>query len=258
MTLGDIATKARALTKTDTSTYTNANLLIDINIWYQKIVTMILESMDDFNFDDALQTLYYPIAERTLAARRDYAFSTASWTLLGKEGGSNQTGQTLLPLKIKRLDISYNGGTNWYRATPIDSGAFPQGLGNDTEIDTNFIREAPRYDIKGNAIWLYPMPLSSDVSAGAKMRVEFDRNVVPFTSSELTTGTIIPGFDANFHPMLSLGAAIENGSANNLPQVGLWSQQIADWELRLRQHYGRKSLDTKLEMKPLYDADYGR
>lgn len=258
MTLGDIATKARGLLKTDSSIYTNANLLIDLNIWYQKIVTMILESMDDADFDDGLQTLYYPIAERTLAARRDYAFSTASWTLLGKEGGSNQSSQSLLPLKIKRVDITYNGGSNWYRVTPMDDGAFLEGLGNDTEIDANFIRQAPQYDIKGNAIWLYPMPTAADVSAGAKIRVEFDRNVTPFTSGELTTGTVIPGFDANFHPMLSLGAALEQGSANNLPQVGSWQQQMADWELRLRQHYGRKNLDTKLVVSNVYDDSYGR
>jgi hypothetical protein len=59
MTLGQIATKARLLTNTDTSQYTDANLLVDINLWLQKLVaTMIYESQDESDFDDARRTTY--------------------------------------------------------------------------------------------------------------------------------------------------------------------------------------------------------
>ncbi len=71
-------------------------MLIDINLWYQNIVAMILESQDDSNFDDIRQTTY-PVATRPLiATQRDYAYATALWTFIGIEGGAAATAQTLL------------------------------------------------------------------------------------------------------------------------------------------------------------------
>lgn len=249
-TLGDVATKARALTGTDINSYTDANLLIDINIWYQKIVSMILDSMDSNDFDDYRSTSY-PIATRLLAARRDYSFSQASWTILGREGGSSTSSQALLPLKIKRVDISYNGST-YYKAEMFDDGTFPYGFGNDTDIDSNFVREAPRYDIKFNSIFVYPLPTAADVTAGATIRLEFERTVAAFTASDyssvITDSTVIPGFDALFHMTLAWGAAFELATARNLPTLGIIAQQLQDWENRLRTAYGRKNLDARLTL----------
>lgn len=258
MTLGDIAIKARSLTNTDASSYADANLLIDINIWYQKIVTMIQESRDAVDFDDATITTTYPIATRALvAARRNYDFATGSWTLIGREGGSNVTSQTILPLKVKRVDITYDNVT-WYHAEPLDDGEIQLGLGSDTNIDTNYIRTAPRVDIGYNSIAVYPMATAADVSAGATMRVEFERNVVPFTSGQLTTGTLVPGFDAGFHPMLAYGPAFEYSAMRNMPQLGVIQSQLQDWEARLRLAYGRKDIDRVWGLKPLTDDYYGR
>lgn len=258
MTISEIATKARALTSSDTTSYTDANILIDINIWYQKIVTMILESGDDIDFDDTNITATYPIFQRTLAARRDYAFSTAAWAALGKEAGSNASAAAILPLKIKRLDISWDGGTTWYKATPFDDGEYPYGLGGDAQTDTNFIKTAPRYDVKFNSVFIYPAPTAADVTAGAIMRLEQERNVIPFTSSDLSTGTAVPGFDAPFHPMIPAGAAWEYAISRQLPQLAQLTTNLQDWEIRLRQAYGRKDLDRHLIFKTAYDDSFGR
>lgn len=260
MTLGDIATEARFKTESDTTSYPDANLLIHINLWYQKIVTMILESMDLSDFDDSTITGSYPIATRTLAVQRDYAFGTASWTLLGKEGATGTTGQTLLPLKIKRLDISYDGGLNYYKAEPLDAGEIPYGIGNDANIDQNYIKEAPRYDVQYNSVLLYPMPIASDVAAGALMRIEFLRDVQTFTSSQfpLASSTAVPGIDAPFHMMIALGAAREYAESRSYPQLPVMIQQLADWELRLRTAYGRKQLDAIPRMDYAYDDNWGR
>lgn len=250
MTLGDIAVKARALTNTDSTAYPDANLLIDINIYYQKVVTMILESMDETDFDDARQT-NYPIQTTPLIAnQRDYTIPVGEKVL-----------------KIKRVDISWNGGTNWFRAQPFDSGAYPYGIGfdqansTDVELDQNFIRERPRYDVAYNSIFVFPMPVATDVANGAIMRTEWERQIKPFTSADytsvLTDSTVVPGFDDPFHPMLSLGAALEYGNAHVYPQTGIWTQELTDYEGRLRQAYGRKLLDRELRMDAAYnDATY--
>lgn len=251
MTLGDIATKARALTNTDTVSYTDANLLIDINIWYQKVVSMILESQDESDFDDARATNYPMQTTPLVANQRDYPIPVSEKVL-----------------KIKRVDISWNGGTNWYRATPFDSGSFSGGIGFDqaspvdAELDQNFIQSAPRYDVAYNSIFVYPMPLSTDVANGALIRTEWERNVTPFAVADYTTvltdSTVIPGFDAPFHPMLSQGAAWEYAVSRQLPQLAQITTGLTDWELRLRQAYGRKELDRTLTIVSAYGNEYGR
>lgn len=263
MTLGDIATKARALTKTTNATdsYTSAQILIDVNLWFQKMVSMILESQDEVDFDDTRQTKY-PTATRLLvAAQRDYAFGTASWTLLGKEGAAGTSAQTLLPLKVKRLDIAYDG-VNYNRATPLSVGEIQWGLGNELALDQNYIKQAPAYGVQNNSVFVYPMAIASDVTSGAIMRIEQERNIIPFVAadytSDITDSTVVPAIDAPFQMMMAYGAAHEFYLANNSPQLKNIQEELADWEARLRTAYGRKSLDREMQMNYAYDYRYGR
>lgn len=243
-TLGDMATKARALTHSDTTSYTDANLLIDINIWYRKVVSMIFESQDDSDFDDLRNTTYPIVTTPLVAAQRDYSMPVTDQVL-----------------KIKRVDIAYNG-VDYFRATPFDSGAVPYGMGNATSEDLNMIKQAPQYDPQYNSIFIYPLPTASDVSSGAIMRVQWERDITAFTTSDyssvLTDSTVVPGFDAQFHPILAYGAAFEFAVANNLPQLATVTQQLQDWEARLRIAYGHKDLDTQNSLIYAYDSTFGR
>lgn len=245
MTLGDVANKARALTHSDTSSYTAANLLIDINIWYQKVVSMIFESQDDTDFDDQRNTNYPIVTTAMVALQRDYTMPVSDQVL-----------------KIKRVDVTYDG-TTWFRATPFDDGVPQWGMGNPTNEDTNMIKQAPQYDIKYNSLFIYPLAQASDVSSGATIRVEWERNITPFTAADYSVdpndSTVILGFDAPFHPIVAYGAAYEFANANNLPQLANIKTDLFDWEARIRQAYGRKELDTQLALRPGYDSygDYG-
>lgn len=251
MTLGDIATKARALTNTDTVSYPDANLLIDINIWYQKAVSMILESQDESDFDDIRRSDYPIVTTPLVAGQRDYPIPVSEKVL-----------------KIKRVDLSWNGGQNWYRATPFDTGAYPYGVGftpsssTDAELDQQFIQVSPRYDVAYNAIWVYPMPTANDVANNALIRVEWERQIQPFTSSDyssvLTDSTVVPGFDDPFHPILAQGAAWEYAVSRQLPQMQQIQQGLVDWESRLRTAYGHKELDRMPVFTALYNDTYGR
>lgn len=256
MTIGDIANKVRFDTNTDSTSYTDANLLINLNVWYQKVVTMILESQDESDFDDSNITATYPVYERVLATRRDYAFSTAAWAAVGKEGAANASAAAILPLKVKRLDVTYDG-SNWYKAEPIDDGEISYGMGNESITDQNFVLTNPRYDVRSNAVFVYPIPTAAQVTAGAKMRLETERNVIPFTSGDLSTGTLTPGFDAPFHPIIADGASFEYAVSRQLPQLAQIQSRLTDWEARLRQAYGRKQLDRRIQLTPSYsDFNY--
>jgi hypothetical protein len=152
-------------------------------------------------------------------------------------------------LKIKRVDITYDG-TNWYRASLFDDGVFPYGMGNDTSVDTNFIKQAPQYDVKYNSLFIYPLAAASDVAAGAAIRIEWDRQIQVFTSSDYTTdpndSTVVLGFDDPFHPIVAWGAAFEKATADQLPNLGTIQTGLQDWEQRLRVAYGNKVRDASL------------
>lgn len=244
MTLGQIATKVRSLTNTDVNSYTDTNLLIDINIWLQKIASMIFDSQDDSDFDDARRTDYPIQTTPMIAGQRDYVI-----------GVSEQT------LKLKRIDISYDG-INFYRAEPFDDGAVDMGMGNDTLTDQNFIKTAPKYDVKFGSYWIYPLPSASDVAAGGVIRSEWQRGFINFATSDytsvLTDSTVIPGFDEPFHPILAYGPAFEYSASKQLPQLQEIQPQLADYEQRMRIAYGKKDLDTRLSLAPFYQNNYGR
>lgn len=237
MTLGDIATKARALINQDTTSYPNANLLIDINLWYQKTATMILESQDEIDWDDSLRS-DYPTGTIPLTTNRDYSIST-----------------TEKILKIKDVNISYDGVT-YYKGTPIDSGEFYFGQGpqtatsNEAIIDGNFSRTSPGYDYKYGSIFLYPKATAADVSAGGLIFLEWQRQVQEFTLSDLTTGTAIPGFDDPFHPILAYGPAFELASSRGLQNTESLFTMLTDYERRLKQAYGNKQHDRQFVLKP--------
>lgn len=240
MTLGDVATTARFLTNTDISSYPDANLLININVWYQKVVSMILEAADDSDFDDARRTNYPVQTTPLIAGQRDYTMPVSEKVL-----------------KMKRIDVTYDG-TTWVRAMPIDDGSILFGMGSDTQTDTNFSKAAPRYDIKYNSLWIYPMPLTADAVSGV-LRAEWERQIQPFTSADytsvITDSTVVLGYDDPFHPMLAEGAALEYARARQLPQLAQLTTSLVDWETRLRQHYGKKDWDTTLTLIPVY-SDY--
>ena len=106
------------------------------------------------------------------------------------------------------------------------------------------------------------MPNSDDVASGATIRVEWDRQVTPFTVSDytsvLTDSTVVPGFDDPFHPILAFGPAWEYAVAQQLPNSAAILQMLSDYESRMRIAYSRKVLDRRLKMSSFLDDNYGR
>lgn len=216
-----------------------------INVWYHKVVTMILQSEDGFDFDDSTITTNYPIATRAMVgSQRDYKFSTALWSLIGTEGGAAASNAAIAPLRIKRVDFTYDGST-YYKAEIVDSGQIGSGMGNDTNLDGTFSQTKPFYDLSNGALLAYPTATAAQVSAGAKIRIEFSRDITEFTPSDTTK---LPGFDANFHQILSAGASYDYSFIKNLPTQSALLAKVQDWEARLKQHYGLKDTDSQFNL----------
>lgn len=233
MTLSEISTKVTELTGASTTAYPVANRVINANLWMGKIVSMILQSQDEADHDDANYG-DYPILTTALTTNRDYAIGVSEEVL-----------------SIKRLDVTYNG-SSYNEALPIDSAEIGFGLGNDTDTDSNFDKTNPRYDFKYGSIFLYPKASTADVASGGQLLVEWSRNNYTITAADWNTGTLKPGFDANFHGMLAYGVALDFAVANQIPTKDDIASVLQDYEVRLKKQYGRKQRDRQYTL----EADY--
>ena len=159
---------------------------VNANESLNDIILEIMMAQDSFDWDDPTRT-DYPVATTPLVAgQRDYQFDNLSF------------------LKIKRLDVSWDN-SKYYRAVPFDSGAFMEGMGNDTDVDGYFPRSEPKYDPKGFGFWLYPRATAEDVANGGKIRIEFTRSFDPFTYDDTTKE---PPIAPPFHDLIAIGAAL--------------------------------------------------
>lgn len=206
-----------------------------LNNAYQKIVTAIFESQDDWDWDDigttdgttSSQTTYPVVTAPLVANQRDYPFPLSMKTM-----------------KIRRVDISYDG-TNFYRAQPWDPQMTNQGIGNDTDVDNRFVESAPRYDLRANSIWIYPRAITGT----GTLRIDFLREPIEFSSNN-TANT--PGIDTAFQPMLALDASIDYCMTNNPSIMQSLMVRYADMEQRLRSYYSRKDEDRAYQLQGQY------
>lgn len=236
MTLAEIQSKIYALTSTDSASYPNATMLIDLNIWQHKIASMIIDSQDGGDYDDINYT-DYPQLTTPLTTNRDYSIP-----------------QTEGVINIKTVSISYDG-VNWVRAIPFDSGATglpavpASATTGNTVLDQSFSYAEPRYDPKYNSVFIYPKATQAQVDAGGQIFIEWSRDAKPFTLSDLTTGTLIPSFDTAFHAMLAYGCALEYSISTELDNQKEIKAELDNYELRLRRQYGSKNRDAVIDIR---------
>ena len=240
MITSEINTKISQLTGADTSStgYPTATRLIDVNLWQHKVLTMIMGSQDESDFDDQRNTTFPNKTVPLVANQRDYGIPVSEKVVA-----------------IKRVDVSWDGQT-YYRAEPIDSGEIQTGIGpagttQETTLDAKFSRTSPRYDSKNNSILIYPRATQAEVTAGAKIRIEWVREMTEHTAFDTT----VPGFDSAFHPILAYGPSFEYCNANNLPQAkSIWTV-LQDYEARLIKIYGSKQKDRDYQLVA-YNQNY--
>lgn len=160
------------------------------NKWAKIGASIAIKAQSGWDFDDPAWTTY-PSGTYPGTTDRDCVFAS-----------------TEKLLKIKTVGISYDG-TNYVKAQPIDTYLDVEfsSVRKDPNVDDLFSRSAPRYDPRANAIDIYPKFTSAEVSAGAKVYVEFYREPKEFATSG--TDTQEPGFASPYHQLISKGASYE-------------------------------------------------
>jgi hypothetical protein len=199
------------------------------------LTTEIMILMDDFDWEDPNRTDINIATTPLVANQRDYEFDNIDF------------------LKLKRLDVTYDG-VNYYRATPFDSAAYfgERGLGNDTVTDQDFNKTKPMYDPKGSGFWLYPRASASDVTAGAKARIEYARAFEEFVYTDTIKQ---PPIDRNFHDLVAIGACLK------WPQLpadiyNKKSIEFAQGLERFRKHYSKRNEDRFLTFATNLNSNY--
>lgn len=219
MTIGDIQKKIYALTKTNSSSYTDANMLIDVNVAYNDITAQIFQADGRWEYDDSNNT-DFPVATTALVSgQQDYALSVAH-------------------LFIDRVEVKPNGGSYFYKLAPRDVedkmwGSNLLGLDNVTQA-------APMwYDLVGTSVFLYPIP---NYSQAASLKIYFRRASTDFTSMSGQASSV-PGFASLFHPLIAYKVAYDYCVAN-MPQLANgYLAVIREMEQALKVYYMQRNKD---------------
>lgn len=231
MTISEIQSQISFLTNSTTSDFLAADRLTAINRFYHKCVLDILQSQDEWDYDDTSKT-DFPILTTDLVANQQF------YTLPSDA------------LKIKRIEISLDG-SNWYKARPMDLNERLED-NTQTSVNRDFASTDPAYDVQYGAVFLYPVPTTSRTAC---LKIWVERGITEFTSADVTTGTKTPSVDVMFHEYLAYGPAYEYCLAKNLPQADRIKRDLDIMSLKLKQYYGKKQIDGNIVFDSVYSLE---
>lgn len=202
-----------------------------MNSWYRKADTWIWQAAGDWDFDDSNQTTL-PVATTTLVdAQADYSLpSTAR--------------------KIDRIEVKDIAG-NYNLVSPIDKSQVTDEAMTEFE-ETNGV--PTYYDIVGNSIYLYPAPDTTLTCTTSALKLYASRDVVAFSNTfNATTNAVEPGFNKNFHRILSLGASYDWCVAKGLVKAQTLRAEIGQLESEIKEFYGSRHRNLKTAFRISYD-----
>lgn len=201
----------------DTTSFPLADRTRSINERYRMIWQMIFESYGGWKFmDDNVSDVStgVPYADQTV---------TSGTGLYALPSGS---------LTIEGVLIKFTSTGGFSRLIPITSEEF-LAMGGDGRFTST--GTPTYYLLQGDILRLLPTP---NFTLSSALRIFFDQGISAFTASDTTK---VPGFSANFHRMLSIGAALDYALARGPEAKAIWLQNLwNDYERRLRDFYSKR------------------
>lgn len=216
------------------SEYPLKDVARNVNRWYDRTVSLILQSDSRWTFDDNNKT-DLPIGNVSLVSgQQDYTVSAATF------------------LKIIRIDARDSSGNN----VPLQPFTLDQ-LRGQADADFQSTAGVPQYyRLQGNSVFLYPKPNYSRTATTLDwgLRIFYQRNVDYFVYTDTTK---VPGFVETFHRLLSLGAAYEYALTNTIKdKLSFLNDEITKMQNDLIDFYSKRNEDDKPALR-LRKNDYG-
>ena len=207
MTGAALAALIRRKTKTDSTTYTDANILIDINLMKDEIASRIATAKEEaFNVttnDDLVED------------QRLYPYETDVMN------------------QLVRLELKFTSDGDYVLATPIKLSRARIPM-QESIIISYYDNEAPRYFIRGKHIYILSGAITA-VTSGIRwvyrcFPVDL-ANITGVTDLSIDTSATELGFPREFHELLARRVAIEYKDTNNISL----SKKELDYEIDLQE-----------------------
>ena len=217
MTIADINTLARTLTKTTTTTYSAANLLIAVNNAYERITGKLIKETagGTWPYGDANYTAFPTYTQNLVNSQAEYQIDslTGPITIMGAEVlDNNNIWHPLSRISLKDIRKTGIAQAEWYKTDGLPI----------------------QYEPREFEIVLYPAPDNGvSVTLTSGLKIFFLRTADVFTSAQVTTGTKTPGFPSPYHHILAYEAAYTYAVANNLPNLALLKNEVDRLEIDL-------------------------
>lgn len=223
MIYSDIKSKVYLLTKTNSTSFPDATLVIEANNALERVASLIMQTDGRWQWDDSNQT-DLPVATTDLVNnQQDYSLAVTY-------------------LNVSRVQVKNNDGIA-RELQPIDQSDL-RGYALDEFLKTAGM---PRfYDKIGSSVFLYPKPSTSYVTASAGLKIWFQRPPSYFVAGDTTKQ---PGFNALYHDLIPLWVAYNYALANSLPNTNQLMIEIQRKEDALMSDYAAKSRDESLQLR---------
>lgn len=216
------------ISRTDTTRYPLNDWVRSVNNWYRRVDSWIWNVVGEWEYDDSNYTTL-PCATTTVVdEQQDYQLpSTAK--------------------KIDRVEMKDING-NYYKLKPFNKEMTETALSEFYETPGKPVY----YDLIGRSILLYPKPDTDQIDESAGIKVYFSRDIEEFTTSD-TTAT--PGFDENFHEILSIGAAMDYANVIDQSRLNVLNKNLIELKNELEQFYGSRHRELRPKIKRKYNKN---
>ena len=232
MTIADLNTVARKWSDSDTTSYTAANLLIEMNQAYETVAGWLIKVGIKWQWADTNET----------------DFSIGTYTLIN---GQKRYSFNDKFLELEEVQILNSGGV-YQIIQPIDQKQYSDLIPLSEAFKTSGL---PRYydKVSDDTIDLFPAPDNGvSVTLAAGLKIRYKRTASLYTSAQVTTGTKEPGFASPYHIILAYMAARAQCMLYKKDRVPQLNALIGDTTLvptgmkkELLNHYASRSRDER-------------
>src|SRR3990167_9355000 len=234
MTIANLQTLARYLCDADSTSLTDANLLIFINKAYERITGKLITKTGNspWPFGDSNYTAFPTYAMNLVNSQAEY-----------------QIDSLVAPLTIMAVEVMDVNG-NYFPIKPISL----RDIREDGFAQTEFYETDGRpfyYEKRENIVVLYPAPDNGvNVTLTNGLKIFFLRTADVFTAAQVTTGTKEPGFPSPWHDILAYDAALLFCLNYKKDRVGFLLGERDKREKELMDFMAMRDQDERKVMRP--------